>query len=229
MNEPATQFQIFQCLRSECRFRFPMTADPNPGQSPELYCPKCGSLTQPIGPAYANDKEQTSAPTCPCPSLKGGVRGGCAVEALLDNIRSTYNVGSMFRTADGAGLRHLHLSGLTPTPGNPKINKTSLGAEGVVPWSYHLNGLDTAMGLKGKGLRLWALEISSQADSLFTVMPELTGPPILLVVGNEISGVDPSLLEVCDKVLAIPMLGQKRSLNVAIAFGIAVYHLRYGL
>jgi 23S rRNA (guanosine2251-2'-O)-methyltransferase len=227
MKEPATQFQIIQCLRSECRFRFPMTLNASPGSSPELYCPKCGALTEPSGPAYANYKEKTmvektSTTFSPPPA-------GPAVEALLDNIRSTYNVGAMFRTADGAGLRHLHLSGVTPTPGNPKINKTALGAEGVVPWSYHLNSLDAALILKSNGMRLWALESSSLADSLFTVMPELPGPPILLVVGNEISGVDPSLLEVCDKVLAIPMLGHKRSLNVAIAFGIAAYLLRFGL
>lgn len=150
------------------------------------------------------------------------------VEALLDNIRSTYNVGSMFRTADGAGLRRLYLCGVTPTPGNPKIVKTALGAEGVISWSYNRNGLDMALALKEKGMRLWALESTSRAVSLFSDGDIVQGPPILLVVGNELSGVDPEILDACDRIVAIPMQGHKQSLNVAIAFGIAVYYLRFG-
>ena len=219
MSELPAQFRIYQCRRRDCRFRFPMAVTSGTSVPPELYCPKCGAPVQAFDPLFANSG---GALTLPAP-------GGPPVEALLDNIRSTYNAGAMFRSADGAGLRRLHLCGLTPTPQNPKVGKTALGAEGAVPWSYHLNGLDVALALKVCGFRIWALESNPQAVSLFTVMPELRGPPILLVVGNELSGVDPGLLEICDKVLAIPMQGQKRSLNVAIAFGIAVYVLRYGI
>jgi 23S rRNA (guanosine2251-2'-O)-methyltransferase len=214
-----THFQIRQCTRGGCRFRFPVTSDPAaPGLS-EIPCPKCGAPAGLVDAPFANDKGWTGFPTGSAPQ----------VEALLDNIRSTYNVGSMFRTADGAGLRRLHLCGLTPAPGNPKIVKTALGAEEAVPWSYHLNGLDAVRCLQEQGMRVWALESSSQAQSLFQTAGELPGAPILLVVGNELSGVDPGILAACEKVVAIPMQGRKRSLNVAIAFGVAAYYLRYGL
>jgi tRNA G18 (ribose-2'-O)-methylase SpoU len=214
-----TQFQIRRCTRGECRFRFPVTLDPSNPAASEIQCPKCGATTRSVDVPYTNYKERTTSPG----------PGGPEVEALLDNIRSTYNVGSMFRTADGAGLRRLHLCGVTPTPGNPKIVKTALGAEEAVPWSYHRNGLDAVLWMKEQGMRVWALEGSSQAQSLFQAANELAGLPILLVVGNELSGVDPGILKACEKVVAIPMQGHKRSLNVAIAFGIAAYFLRFGL
>ncbi len=214
-----TQFQIRQCTRRDCRFRFPVTFDPAGPAASEIPCPQCGAPALLIDVPFANDKEKAAFPG----------PAGPEVEALLDNIRSTYNVGSMFRTADGAGLRRLHLCGVTPTPGNPKIVKTALGAEGAVPWSYSRNGLDAVLRLKEEGLRVWALESSLQAQSLLQATLELPGSPILLVVGNELSGVDPGILAACEKVVAIPMQGHKRSLNVAIAFGIAAYFLRFGL
>jgi tRNA G18 (ribose-2'-O)-methylase SpoU len=154
---------------------------------------------------------------------------GPIVEALLDNIRSVYNVGSIFRTADGAGLRHIHLCGITPPPNHPKTAKTALGAELTVAWTPYRNGLDTAVTLQERGCHLWAIEDSPQAESLFAppVLPD--GPPVVLVVGNEIAGIDPEILARCDRVLRIPMLGQKKSLNVASAFGIAAYTVRFGL
>lgn len=158
---------------------------------------------------------------------------GPEVEALLDNIRSTFNVGAMFRTADGAGIRRLHLCGITSRPDNPKvasrIAKTALGAEQTVPWQAHNNILDAAQDLKAGGMRLWALEGGPRAESLFSSAGDLPGAPILLVVGNELSGVDPEVLDLCERVVAIPMQGYKRSLNVAIAFGVAAYFLRYGM
>ena len=154
---------------------------------------------------------------------------GPTVEALLDNIRSVYNVGSIFRTADGAGLRHLHLCGITPPPDHPKTAKTALGAERAVAWTQYRNGLDTAVSLQSRGCQLWAIEDSPLADSLFAapVLPD--DPPIVLIVGNEIAGIDPEILARCDRVLHIPMQGQKKSLNVASAFAIAAYVARFGL
>jgi 23S rRNA (guanosine2251-2'-O)-methyltransferase len=157
------------------------------------------------------------------------VSNGPEVEALLDNIRSVFNVGNMLRSADGVGIRHVHLCGITPTPSNPKLAKTSLGAEHTVAWSYHRDGLAAALSLKESGLRLWALEGGARSESLFEAVADLHGPPIVLVVGNEISGVDPGILAQCDRVLYLPMQGVKTTLNVAVAFGIAVYFLRYGL
>jgi tRNA G18 (ribose-2'-O)-methylase SpoU len=155
-------------------------------------------------------------------------RDSPAVEALLDNIRSIYNVGSMFRTADGAGIRHLHLCGMTATPEQPKVVKTALGAEQAVGWTFHPNGLEAAEGLQKQGYRLWALEGGRRAEPLFAAQVDPAGPPILLVVGNEVAGVDPAILERCERVLSIPMSGVKQSLNVVVAFGIAAYFLRWG-
>jgi tRNA G18 (ribose-2'-O)-methylase SpoU len=154
---------------------------------------------------------------------------GPIVEALLDNIRSVYNVGSIFRTADGAGLRHLHLCGFTPSPDHPQTAKTALGAEQAVAWTPYRNGLDTAVTLQERGCQLWAIEDSPQAESLFATPIVPDGSPIVLVVGNEIAGIDPELLARCDRVLRIPMQGYKKSLNVATAFGIAAYAVRFNL
>jgi tRNA G18 (ribose-2'-O)-methylase SpoU len=148
------------------------------------------------------------------------------IEALLDNIRSAFNVGAIFRTADAAAISHLHLCGMTATPDNPRLAKTALGAEQTVPWRYYNNALDAAHELKDQGYRLWAIEGGERAGSLFGITAELPNAPILLIVGNEVTGIDPYLLDLCDRVLYIPMYGRKTSLNVEVAFGIAAYCLR---
>jgi 23S rRNA (guanosine2251-2'-O)-methyltransferase len=206
-------FSIRQCENQDCRFRFPLEQSSPKGKR----CPKCGALTQVVDMPFSSHSIEAPA----------SIPFNPQVEALLDNVR-TFNVGAMFRTADGAGLRRLHLCGITPAPDNPKIAKTALGAELCVPWTQHLNALDAAQALKDQGLRLWALEGGPQAQSLFSCAADLPGAPILLVVGSEVSGVDPGLLALCERVVAIPMQGSKRSLNVSIAFGVAAYFLRYG-
>jgi tRNA G18 (ribose-2'-O)-methylase SpoU len=114
---------------------------------------------------------------------------------------------------------------MSPTPDNPKVAKTALGAEQSVSWSYHKNGWETAVSLQQQGHQLWAMEGAAKAASLFaTARPT---KPTVLIVGNELAGIDPAILEICDKVLAIPMQGQKSSLNVASAFAIALYWLCY--
>lgn len=154
-----------------------------------------------------------------------GPQGNTRIEALLDNIRSLYNVGSMFRSADGAGIGHLYLCGMTPTPGNPRLAKTALGAQNTVPWSYRRNGLSAAVSLRESGGRLWALEGGPSSIPLHEALPDLLGPPLVLVVGNEVSGVDPAVLELCERIVHIPMRGAKSCLNAAVAFGIAAYQL----
>jgi len=207
------RYQIRQCEEKECLFRFPVVEEATLGDS----CPKCGGKARPINVPYTAHEVARGK----------FVPEGAEVEALLDNIRSVFNVGNMLRTADGAGINHMHLCGITPTPDNPKLAKTALGAESSVPWTQHRDGLAAAVSLKKRGLRLWALEGGSRSESLFDARVELQGPPILLVVGSEISGVDPAILEHCDRVLCLPMQGVKDTLNVAVAFGIAVYFLRY--
>lgn len=148
------------------------------------------------------------------------------MEVLLDNIRSIYNVGSIFRTSDGAGISHLHLCGITPTPDNPKLKKTALGADETIGWTHYLNGCVAAQALKAQGMRLWALEGGDRSKPIHKASLDYDDKTVVLVVGNEVCGVDPGILDQCEKVLAIPMQGIKTSLNAAVAFGIAVYLLR---
>jgi tRNA G18 (ribose-2'-O)-methylase SpoU len=208
------RYEIRQCERKDCHFRFPVVEQSYLGGK----CPKCGTKTKLVKPPYGAHEVE----------IKKITPNGPEVEAFLDNIRSIFNVGNMLRTADGAGIRHMHLSGITPTPNNPKLAKTALGAERAVPWSQHNDGLAAAAFLKEQGLRLWALEGGPRSESLFGVAGELHGPPIVLVVGSEISGVDPGILEQCERVLCLPMQGTKTALNVAVAFGVAAYFLRFG-
>lgn len=205
-----------QCADGACRLRFPA-----PAIFAELPCPRCKGPTRAVMPFP--ERRLPGPDRFPKP-----VSSQPAVEALLDNIRSIYNVGAMLRTADGAGLAHLHLCGITATPEHPRVAKTALGSETAVPWTAYPNALDAADALEAQGYRLWALESVPGAGSLFAV-ERLPDAPLVLVVGNELAGVDPALLARCERVLAIPMQGVKGSLNAAVAFGIAVYHLRFGV
>ena len=200
-----TTYQIRQCTNESCRLRFPMPPDAAPGER----CPFCRGKTVVVA--------ESNAPSEPTPSANPVAR--LPIEALLDNVRSLFNVGSIFRSADGAGFRRLHLCGITPTPENPKLAKTALGAEQAVDWQHDRNGVDAVAALDRQGLVIWALEEHPQAESLMTVA--LPQQPLVLVVGNEVTGVDPGILAQCDKIIAIPMHGVKRSLNVATAFGVA--------
>ena len=209
------RYQIRQCEEIECHFRFPIVEESTLGHR----CPKCGGKARLINVPYAAHEVE----------IGKFASEGAEIEALLDNIRSVFNVGNMLRTADGAGIRHMHLCGITPTPNSPKLAKTALGAERSVHWTQHRDGLAAAVSLKKQGLRLWALEGGSRAESLFDARVDPQGSPIVLVVGSEISGVDPGILEHCEKVLCLPMQGVKNTLNVAVAFGIAAYFLRFAL
>jgi tRNA G18 (ribose-2'-O)-methylase SpoU len=152
---------------------------------------------------------------------------------LLDNIRSAWNVGSILRSADGFGFAHAYLCGITPTADNESVTKTALGAEHSVPWSYHRDAVELGKELKTKGWKLYGLEDHPRSiplDDAFAMEPRFafnasTVRPVL-IVGNEITGVDPHLLDLCDRIVYIPMRGEKKSFNVAIAFGIAAYALR---
>lgn len=133
----------------------------------------------------------------------------------------------MFRAADGAGVAHLHLCGITATPAHPKLAKAALGAQEKVAWSYAANGVETAVALKAQGRQLWAIEAAIAARPLFGSPVPWSNAPVVVVVGNEKAGVDPGILAHCDQVFCLPMGGFKQSLNVAVAFGIAVYYLTY--
>src|SRR5690349_6055492 len=145
---------------------------------------------------------------------------------LLDNIRSAWNVGSILRSADGFGFSHAYLCGITPTADNEAVTKTSLGAEDSVPWSYHKDAVRLVKGLKGEGWSVLALEEDKRARAIAAASTTLRSAQRgVLIVGNEVTGVDPELLDLCDQIFYIPMLGEKKSFNVAIAFSIAAYAL----
>ncbi len=206
------QYQFRQCISDLCRFRYPVATDDPRGEC----CPLCGAETKHVSTVDLENEQSSTAKPTNQPTRH--------VDVLLDNIRSLYNVGSIFRTADGAGIRHLYLCGITPTPDNPKLAKTSLGAEQTVGWSYHTNAVDLIVG-KREGYQVWALEETPAAQSLFEPPPIPDKTKILLVIGNEVTGVDPGIMDLCNAILHIPMRGTKRSLNVATAFGVAAYAL----
>jgi 23S rRNA (guanosine2251-2'-O)-methyltransferase len=163
--------------------------------------------------------------------LHGSESPDGSLAVLLDNIRSAWNVGSILRSADGFGFAHAFLCGITPTADDEAVTKTSLGAEDSVPWSYHKDAVKLVKGLKLEGWKVYALEddrraIALDSNSKRLKTKERTPALNMLIVGNEVTGVDPELLDLCDEIFYIPMRGEKKSFNVAIAFGIAAYALR---
>jgi len=138
----------------------------------------------------------------------------------LDHIRSVYNVGSIFRTADAFGVSKLYLCGITPTPPRSDLEKTALGAEKTVPWEYKNNIVDLIKELKEKGVQIISLEKTPQSIKILEAKFQF---PLCLMLGNEVSGVSKEVLELSDMILYIPMYGKKESLNVSVAFGIAAH------
>ncbi len=209
----SNSYKFFECDNPLCRMRFPGSE----GHPRWNRCPVCRSTTHPVA-TVQNTVEQISPASQAVHS---------SVEVMLDNVRSALNVGSIFRTADGTGICKLYLCGITPSPDNPKVSKTALGAEFSLPWEKHNNAVILAKQLKSVGYRFWALEDLPGAQALFDVDHGTADPGIILVIGNEVCGIDPGVLALCDKVIAIPMLGKKQSYNVAVAFGIAASFLLY--
>lgn len=208
------EFVMLQCDNPECRFRCPSNLSVQTLET----CPMCGSTINPVTAPFSNTKQHPSA----------SAPANFPIHVLLDNLRSTLNVGSIFRTADGAGVSKIHLCGTTPTPDHPKIAKTGLGAEWNLPWEFHRNGLDFVNECKANGFKVISLEAADNSRSIFSLNwshNELL-KPVLVVLGNEVSGIDPQILSASDHVCSIPMYGIKSSLNVAVAFGIAVYTIQ---
>jgi tRNA G18 (ribose-2'-O)-methylase SpoU len=144
---------------------------------------------------------------------------------LLDNIRSAWNVGSILRSADGFGFMHAYLCGITSTPDHDSVRKTSLGPENAITWTYHKDAVVLGTELRSQGWHIMALEDGERSVTLPDKSKQKHPNRTLLIVGNETSGVDPHLLDLCDEIYHIPMQGEKKSFNVAIAFGIAAYVL----
>ena len=216
-----------------CGLRYPLTH----GHPFGARCPACAGetrvfLSRPL--ILEPDPDRSSSR----PASPRGKREEIAV--LLDNVRSAWNAGSILRSADGFGFDHAYLCGITPTPENEAVTKTSLGAEDAVTWSYHKDAVRLVKGLKKEGWGMFALEEDTRAVSIsgastFTSSRSVSAHASTslhpaqrgaLIVGNEVTGVDPELLDLCDAIFFIPMRGKKKSFNVAIAFSIAAYALR---
>ena len=142
---------------------------------------------------------------------------------VLNNIRSLYNVGSIFRTADGIGVEKIFLCGITPIPPDNQITKTALGAEKTVPWRFFERAVDAVKQAKSEGYQIVLLEQTQNSVSYQKFIPS---QPICLVLGNENAGVSDELLALADASVEIEMSGLKNSLNVSVAFGVVGYDLR---
>ena len=143
---------------------------------------------------------------------------------VLENIRSLHNVGSIFRTADGAGFDKVFLTGYTGTPPDRRIEKVSLGAEEFLEWEKNENPKNCIKQLKDEGYIILALEQTSTSQDIFEFKSNKVDK-IALILGNEVDGISSELLKLSDITLEIPMKGQKGSLNVSIAAGISMYQL----
>jgi 23S rRNA (guanosine2251-2'-O)-methyltransferase len=144
------------------------------------------------------------------------------VALFLHHVRSMYNVGAFFRSADGAGIERIFLSGITARPPMKAISKTALGSDEWVPWTAVTEPLVELVRLRGEGWEIAAIETSTRAVDLFDWAPRW---PVCVLFGHEVDGLPRELLDVCDTHVRIPMLGRKHSLNVASAGAVVIYEL----
>ena len=203
-----SSFEIRVC--QSCGLRYPLTESHPFG----IRCPHC------LGETRVVLKKETSDEVI---SKKEEVGAGKVKAVLLDNIRSAWNVGSILRSADGFGFNHAYLCGITPTPEVDAVRKTALGAEDFVTWSQHKDAVKLVKGLKLEGWKVGTLEEDQRAIPISQFAETQTTHPFVLILGSEVTGVDPELLDLADHIYYIPMHGQKRSFNVANAFSIAAY------
>ncbi|HRE39823.1 MAG TPA: RNA methyltransferase [Ignavibacteria bacterium] len=145
------------------------------------------------------------------------------IVVVCDNIRSIFNVGSIFRTSDGAFIEKLYLCGYTPHPPRKEIDKVALGATLSVPYEYSKSPMEVVEKLKKAGYKICTLELTDNSKDYREISNE--DFPICLVIGNEIEGVSKEIIDIADMAIEIPMHGFKQSLNVSVCFGIAVYEL----
>ncbi len=144
------------------------------------------------------------------------------VVVVLENVRSLYNVGSMFRTADGAGIDKLYLTGYTGYPPRKEIDKTALGSTKSVTWEHNTDTFAVLQNLKEQGYHLVVVE-HTDASVPYTEAEYIF--PVCIVLGNEVDGVTREVVEMCDMAIDIPMRGIKQSLNVAVACGVVLYYV----
>ena len=147
------------------------------------------------------------------------------ITVICDNLRSVFNVGSLFRTSECLGIGKIMLCGITPTPEHSNMPKTAMGTEIIVAWSYFSNTSEAIASCHQEGLFIYALETVDKAKSVFEADYQF---PLAVVIGNEALGIESSILELCDEFITLPQLGWKTSLNVGVAAGITLYQILWG-
>jgi len=186
--------------------------------------------TMPLFPIFSGKRgcivrklthEELSARRLPKEQIPGAKRA--PIIGLLDNVRSLYNVGSIFRTSDGAFIQALYLTGYTPHPPRPEIEKTALGATETIPWRYFPDPLAAVSAAREAGATICVLEHTTQSRPYHALTSAVF--PLCLVVGNELTGISPAVVRAADFAIEIPMHGTKQSLNAAVAYGIALFEL----
>ncbi len=146
------------------------------------------------------------------------------VVVILDSIRSSYNVGSIFRTSDGAMIEKLYASGYTPFPPRKDVLKTALGSQDSIDWEGLKDPIAKIKELRSKGYKICALEQTDKSRNYSSL--EKSEFPLCLILGNEITGVSQKFIDLCDFSIEIQQYGIKQSLNVAVAYGIAIFEMR---
>lgn len=142
---------------------------------------------------------------------------------VLDHVRSLYNVGSVFRTSDAFRVNEVVLCGITATPPHTEIHKTALGAEESVSWRYFKDTMEAAQSLRSEGYTLLAIEQCEGSMMLNDFQPDKT-KKYAVILGNEVKGVQQSVIDSCDGCLEIPQFGTKHSMNVSVTAGIIIWH-----
>jgi tRNA G18 (ribose-2'-O)-methylase SpoU len=147
------------------------------------------------------------------------------VVVILENIRSAYNVGSVFRTADAFLIEFIFITGYTAKPPHKEISKTALGAQNSVDWKYFKTTAEAITELKNDGYTIFAVEQVNDSISLEKIS---INSPVAFIFGNEVTGVEQEVISLCDGCIEIPQFGMKHSLNISVAAGIVLWEVVRG-
>ncbi|KAM9971972.1 hypothetical protein ACTFIW_011962 [Dictyostelium discoideum] len=257
--EEVDENQDMECTSEKCGLIFKI---PNKLRGKEGYCPKCSNvmifkkhaskykkILKKRRELYSNTLHQETKTIKSFDPIKNKPFG---LSVLLEDCRSLHNVGSVFRTSDGAGFNHIYLCGLTGHPPNDQISKLSLGSEDMVNWSVSNDSISVIKKLKELNVKIIGIEQTPNSVSLLNSIDKIKNlalissssssslennntnnnneeeyHPIAIIMGNEIAGMSNEAIELCDLVCELPMMGNKKSLNVSITYGIVSYFLSH--
>jgi len=145
------------------------------------------------------------------------------ITIVLDNVRSSLNVGSVFRTSDAFLIEKIILCGITPTPPNKDIRKSALGSTNSVDWDYENNTIDAVLKLKKNNYQIIGVEQVKESTMLNNF--NISNDPIAIIFGNEVDGVNNDVINLCNEIIEIPQFGTKHSLNISVSSGIVIWEL----